>query len=79
FKTHTPRPTIRMWKLRPELLGDLEYKSDMRTALDGYFSVNSSTTRTLGIEWEALMVVIRGKRIGKSYGIRKEIEQELTQ
>ncbi|KAJ1157586.1 hypothetical protein NDU88_010292 [Pleurodeles waltl] len=68
-----------MWRLRPELLGDLEYKVDMWMALDGYFRTNWSTTRTRGTEWEALNVVIRGESIGKSYGIRKKLERELTQ
>ncbi|KAJ1118727.1 hypothetical protein NDU88_006914 [Pleurodeles waltl] len=36
-----------------------------------------ATTR--GIEWEALKVVIRGDSLSKSYGIRKPLDQELTQ
>ncbi|KAJ1112214.1 hypothetical protein NDU88_000482 [Pleurodeles waltl] len=35
--------------------------------------------RTRVVEWEALKVVIRGKSIGKTYGIRKKLEQELMQ
>ncbi|KAJ1170451.1 hypothetical protein NDU88_002328 [Pleurodeles waltl] len=65
--------------MRPELPGDPEYMGDIQAALDGYFSVNWSTTRIRGIEWEALKVVIRGKSFGKSYGIREKLEQELTQ
>ncbi|KAJ1180251.1 hypothetical protein NDU88_005473 [Pleurodeles waltl] len=36
-----------------------------------------ATTR--GIEWEALKVVIRGESLCKTYGIRKRLDQELTQ
>ncbi|KAJ1193835.1 hypothetical protein NDU88_003131 [Pleurodeles waltl] len=32
-----------------------------------------------GIEWEALKVVIRGESLSKTYGIRKCLDQELTQ
>ncbi|KAJ1135282.1 hypothetical protein NDU88_001723 [Pleurodeles waltl] len=78
-ETHTPRPKILMWRLRPELLGDPEYKGDMRMDLNGYFTVKWSTTLTQGIEWEALNVVIRGESIGKTFGIRKKLEWELTQ
>ncbi|KAJ1192344.1 hypothetical protein NDU88_001655 [Pleurodeles waltl] len=41
--------------------------------------MNWSTTRTRSIEWEALKVVIRGKSLGKFYGIRKKLEQEFAQ
>ncbi|KAJ1173880.1 hypothetical protein NDU88_005705 [Pleurodeles waltl] len=78
-ETHTPRPVIPLWKMRPELLRDPEYKGDIQAARDGYFSVNWYTIRTCGIEWEALKVVTRCKSIGISYGIRKKKEWELTQ
>ncbi|KAJ1151737.1 hypothetical protein NDU88_004517 [Pleurodeles waltl] len=35
--------------------------------------------RTHGIEWEALKVVLRGKSLSKSYGIRKKLDHELIQ
>ncbi|KAJ1083889.1 hypothetical protein NDU88_004044 [Pleurodeles waltl] len=65
-----------MW---PALLGNPENKGDIQAVLNGYFSMNWTTTRTHGIEWEALKVVIRGESLGKSYGIRKKLDRELTQ
>ncbi|KAJ1093103.1 hypothetical protein NDU88_006212 [Pleurodeles waltl] len=32
-----------------------------------------------GIEWEALKVIIREESLSKTYGIRKRLDQELTQ
>ncbi|KAJ1195084.1 hypothetical protein NDU88_004366 [Pleurodeles waltl] len=60
--------------MRPELLGNQEHKQDIQVALNGYFSGNSTTAQTRGIEWEALKVVIRGESITKSYGIRRKLE-----
>ncbi|KAJ1151162.1 hypothetical protein NDU88_003949 [Pleurodeles waltl] len=62
--------------MRPELLGDPEYKGEV---LNGYFNVNWSTIRTRGIKSEDLNVVRRGENLGKSYGIRKKLERELMQ
>ncbi|KAJ1116941.1 hypothetical protein NDU88_005143 [Pleurodeles waltl] len=65
--------------MRPELFGDPEYKGDIQAALNGYFSVNWTTTRTRGMKWDALKIVIRGESLGKSYGIRKKVDRELPQ
>ncbi|KAJ1187179.1 hypothetical protein NDU88_003958 [Pleurodeles waltl] len=62
FETRMTRPAIPLWRIRPELLVDSEYKRDMQAALNGYFSVNWTTTRTRGIEWEALNVVLRRRK-----------------
>ncbi|KAJ1096075.1 hypothetical protein NDU88_001221 [Pleurodeles waltl] len=51
----------------------------MQVALNVYCSVNWSTARTRGIEWEALKVVIRGESLSKSYIIRNKLGRELTQ
>ncbi|KAJ1082260.1 hypothetical protein NDU88_002428 [Pleurodeles waltl] len=64
--------------MQPELLGDPEYKGDLQAALNGYFSEIRTTTQMRDIEWEALKVAIQGQSLGKSYGIRKKLEQELT-
>ncbi|KAJ1127406.1 hypothetical protein NDU88_005808 [Pleurodeles waltl] len=47
--------------------------------LNGYFSANWATATTRGIEWEALKVAITGESLSKTYGIRKRLDQELTQ
>ncbi|KAJ1197785.1 hypothetical protein NDU88_001633 [Pleurodeles waltl] len=65
--------------LRAELLDDTEYKKDLQDVLNGYFSANCGTAKTRGVEWEALKVVIRGRSLSKSYGIRKRLDRELTQ
>ncbi|KAJ1201001.1 hypothetical protein NDU88_004818 [Pleurodeles waltl] len=65
--------------MRPELLGDHEYRRDIQEALTGYFSGNRSTAQSRGIEWEALKVVIRGESLAKTYGIQKKLDQELAQ
>ncbi|KAJ1198477.1 hypothetical protein NDU88_002318 [Pleurodeles waltl] len=65
--------------MRPELLGDHEYRRDIQEALTGYFSENWTTAHSSGLEWEALKVVIRGESIAKIYGIRKKLDQELAQ
>ncbi|KAJ1174746.1 hypothetical protein NDU88_000039 [Pleurodeles waltl] len=78
-ETHIPKPAIPLWRLRPDLLGDPEYKQDLQGVLNGYFSENWGTAMIRGIEWEALKVVIRGKSLSKTYGIRKHLDRELTQ
>ncbi|KAJ1215633.1 hypothetical protein NDU88_003241 [Pleurodeles waltl] len=60
--THMPRPAIPLWRMRPELLGDLEYRRDIQEALNGYFDENWTTAQSRSIEWEALKVVIRGQK-----------------
>ncbi|KAJ1193002.1 hypothetical protein NDU88_002308 [Pleurodeles waltl] len=78
-ETHIPKPAIPLWHLRPDLLGDPEYKQDLQGVLNGYFSTNWGTATARGIEWEALKVVIRGESLSKTHGIRKRLDQELTQ
>ncbi|KAJ1207343.1 hypothetical protein NDU88_002734 [Pleurodeles waltl] len=77
--THTPRPTIPFLRMRPELLGDLEYSRDIQEALTGYFGGNWTTAQSRSIEWELLKVVIRGESLTKTYGIWKRLDQELAQ
>ncbi|KAJ1152068.1 hypothetical protein NDU88_004846 [Pleurodeles waltl] len=77
-ETHILKPAIPLWRLRPDLLGDPKYKQDLQGVLNGYFSTNWDTGNALGIEWEALKVVIRGESLSKTCGIRKRLEQELT-
>ncbi|KAJ1170599.1 hypothetical protein NDU88_002472 [Pleurodeles waltl] len=74
-----PRPAIPLWHMRPELLGDLEYRRDIQEALNGYFGENWIMAQSRGIEWEALKVVIRGESLTKTYGIRKKLDQEMAQ
>ncbi|KAJ1167495.1 hypothetical protein NDU88_007886 [Pleurodeles waltl] len=76
---HIPKPAIPLWRLRPDLLGDPQYKKNFQSVLNGYFSTNWGTATARGIEWEALKVVIRGESHSKTYGIRKRLYQELTQ
>ncbi|KAJ1176463.1 hypothetical protein NDU88_001743 [Pleurodeles waltl] len=78
-ETHIPKPVIPLWHLRPDLLGDLEYKKDLQDVLNGYFSANWGTATTCGIEWEATKLVIRGESLSKSYGIRKCLDRDLKQ
>ncbi|KAJ1092934.1 hypothetical protein NDU88_006044 [Pleurodeles waltl] len=75
---HMPRPAISLWRLRPDLLGDPEYKKDLQHVLVGYFHTNWGTAGIRGLEWEALKVVIRGESLSKTYGIRQRLDQELT-
>ncbi|KAJ1214121.1 hypothetical protein NDU88_001748 [Pleurodeles waltl] len=77
--THTSRPAGPLWRMRPELLGDLEYRHDIQEALTGYFGRNWTTAQSRGMGWEALKVVIRGKSLTKTYVIRKKLDLELTQ
>ncbi|KAJ1157745.1 hypothetical protein NDU88_010445 [Pleurodeles waltl] len=65
--THAPRPAIPLWRMRPELLGDLEYRRDIQEALTGYFGGNWTTAQSRGIEWEALKVAIRGESLTKTF------------
>ncbi|KAJ1193410.1 hypothetical protein NDU88_002708 [Pleurodeles waltl] len=74
-----PRPVIPLWRMRPKLLGDLEYRRDIQETLAGYFGGNWTTAQSRGIEWKALKVVIQGKSLSKTYGIRKKLDQELAQ
>ncbi|KAJ1156019.1 hypothetical protein NDU88_008744 [Pleurodeles waltl] len=78
-ETHIPKPVIPLWRLRPGLMGDPENKQDLQGVLNGYFSTNWGAAMARGIEWEALKVVIRGESLSKTYGIRKRLDQELTQ
>ncbi|KAJ1082847.1 hypothetical protein NDU88_003012 [Pleurodeles waltl] len=75
-ETHVPKPVIPLWRLRPDLLGDPEYKQDVQGALNGYFSTNWGTATA--IKLETLKIVIRGESLNKTYGIRKHLDQELT-
>ncbi|KAJ1145716.1 hypothetical protein NDU88_012001 [Pleurodeles waltl] len=77
-ETHMPRPAIPLWRLHADLLGDPEYKKDLQDVIVGYFHTNWGTAGTQGLEWEALKVVIRGKSLSKTYGIRQRFDQELT-
>ncbi|KAJ1203191.1 hypothetical protein NDU88_006984 [Pleurodeles waltl] len=54
YEAHAPRPVILLWLMRPELLGDPEYRGDLQAAVNGYFSENWTTIRMRGIEWEAV-------------------------
>ncbi|KAJ1170710.1 hypothetical protein NDU88_002583 [Pleurodeles waltl] len=65
--------------MRPELLGDHEYRHDIQEVLAGYFSENWTTALSRGLEWETLKVVIRGESLAKTYGIRKKLDRELAQ
>ncbi|KAJ1213744.1 hypothetical protein NDU88_001375 [Pleurodeles waltl] len=76
-ETHIPKPAIPLWRLRPDLLGDPEYKQDLQGVLNGYLSTNWGTAQS--IEWEALKVVIKGESLSKTYGIRKHLGRDLTQ
>ncbi|KAJ1151965.1 hypothetical protein NDU88_004744 [Pleurodeles waltl] len=55
------------------------YKQDLKGVLNGYFSTNWGMATARGILWEALKVAIRGESLSKTYGIRKRLDQELTQ
>ncbi|KAJ1119341.1 hypothetical protein NDU88_007527 [Pleurodeles waltl] len=77
--TRAPRPAVPLWHMRPELLGDPEYRRDIQEALTGYFGGNWTTAQSRGIEWEALKVMRRGESLTKAYGIRKKLDLELTQ
>ncbi|KAJ1108369.1 hypothetical protein NDU88_005745 [Pleurodeles waltl] len=77
--THTPRPAIPLWRMRQELLGELEYRLDLQEALTGYFGGNWTTVQSCCIEWEALKVIIRGKSLTMTYSIQKKLDQELAQ
>ncbi|KAJ1156136.1 hypothetical protein NDU88_008860 [Pleurodeles waltl] len=79
YEMHMPRPAIPLWRLRPDLLGDPEYKKDLQGVLDGYLHRNWGMAMTRGLEWEALKVVIRGESLSKIYGIRQRLDRELTQ
>ncbi|KAJ1198815.1 hypothetical protein NDU88_002654 [Pleurodeles waltl] len=74
-----PRLAILLRRMWPELLGDPEYKRDLQATLNGYFSVNWTTTRTRSIEWEALRVVIGGESLSKSCSFRNKLDWELAQ
>ncbi|KAJ1180122.1 hypothetical protein NDU88_005346 [Pleurodeles waltl] len=65
--------------MRPELLGDHEYRHDIQEVLAGYFSENWTTVLSHGLEWEALKVVKRGESLAKTHGIWKKLDQELAQ
>ncbi|KAJ1199756.1 hypothetical protein NDU88_003589 [Pleurodeles waltl] len=73
-----PRPAIPLWRLRPDLLSDPEYKKDLQDVLVGYFHTNWGTAGTRGSEWKALKVVIIGESLSKTYGIRHRLDRELT-
>ncbi|KAJ1158339.1 hypothetical protein NDU88_011030 [Pleurodeles waltl] len=60
YSMHIRRPAIALWRLRPDLLGNPEYKKDLQKVLVGYFHMNWGTAGTRGLEWEALKVDIRG-------------------
>ncbi|KAJ1123022.1 hypothetical protein NDU88_001495 [Pleurodeles waltl] len=77
-ETHVPKPAIPLWRLRPDLLSDPEYKQDLQGALNGYFSNYWGTAATRGVKTEALKVVIRGESLSKMYRIRRRLDQELT-
>ncbi|KAJ1121194.1 hypothetical protein NDU88_009316 [Pleurodeles waltl] len=77
--THIPRPAIPLWCMRLELLGDHEYSCDIQEELAVYFSENWTAAHSRGLKWEALKVVIRGKSLAKTYGIRKKLDLELAQ
>ncbi|KAJ1208550.1 hypothetical protein NDU88_003934 [Pleurodeles waltl] len=74
----THRAVISLWRLRPETLGDPEYRADVLAALYGYICVNWNTAQTRGLEWGALKVVIRGESLGKSNEMRMKLEREHT-
>ncbi|KAJ1103950.1 hypothetical protein NDU88_001367 [Pleurodeles waltl] len=65
--------------MRPELLGDHEYRRDIQEVLAGYFIENWTTALGRGLEWEALKAVIRGENLAKTYGIQKKLDRELVQ
>ncbi|KAJ1117669.1 hypothetical protein NDU88_005866 [Pleurodeles waltl] len=78
-ETNAPRPAIPLWSLPPKILRDPEYRLDVLAALQGYIRENWITARTRGMEWKALKVVVRGVSTVKVYGVRRKLEEELTQ
>ncbi|KAJ1152866.1 hypothetical protein NDU88_005640 [Pleurodeles waltl] len=71
------RMDLRAVAQRPETIRDTKYKVDVLSALNGYIRENWNMAQMPGVEWEALKVVMRGVSLGKAYGIRKKLEQEL--
>ncbi|KAJ1148366.1 hypothetical protein NDU88_001203, partial [Pleurodeles waltl] len=60
-------------------LEDAGYCDKVVVAVKDYLDLNWSTTDSRGTEWEALKAVVRGVCIGTTCGVRKQMEQELTE
>ncbi|KAJ1112927.1 hypothetical protein NDU88_001188 [Pleurodeles waltl] len=77
-ETLVPKPPIPLWHLQPDLLGDPEYKQDLKGGQMCYSITNWGTATSQGVEWDALKLGIRGESLSKTCGIRKCLDQELT-
>ena len=60
------------------MLTDPAFRDSLGTHISEYFRLNEGTASSTIAEWEAFKVVTRGFCIGKTIGIRKELERELN-
>ena len=66
-----------MWRLRPEALQDPPFRAELGEQLVQYFEVNEGTATNAIVEWESYKVATRGFCMGKTVGIRRELEKRL--
>ena len=71
-------PSIPTWRLQPAVLTDPVFKDQLETHITEYFENNDGTASNTLVEWEAFKVVTRGFCMGKTVGIRRELEKGLT-
>ncbi|KAJ1168816.1 hypothetical protein NDU88_000729 [Pleurodeles waltl] len=70
------RQAIPTWRLQAEALHDPAFTDSLRTALKQYWELNTGTTKSRAMEWDAHKVVIRGHCISTTWGVRRTLHAE---
>ena len=70
-------PPVPTWRLQPATLADPVFRDSLETHIIEYFEANEGTAVNTIVEWEAFKAVTRGICIGKTVGIRRQIEIKL--
>ena len=70
-------PPIPTWRLQPNSLTDPVFKDQLKTHIIDYFVTNEGTATNAITEWETFKVMIRGFCMGKTVGLRRELERTL--
>ena len=77
LKWGKPRPPVQMWRLRIEALGDPAFSATLAEHINQYFEINTGTTSSRAVEWEAHKATIRRHCISMTWGAKITLQSEL--
>ncbi|KAJ1097139.1 hypothetical protein NDU88_002266 [Pleurodeles waltl] len=72
------RPVIPSWRLRPEALTDPLFETMVRDSLTHKCDENWGMLGSRACDWEAIKVVLRGICPKTTYGVKRQLEDDLS-